>query len=418
MLKFATAVSALALTAGGAMAKDTISFAFTDDDPAYIKRMEELVGEFEAANPDIDVDFITAGYAQLVEQLPLQLAVGQGPNVAKIADHALMKYTLDLRPYMTDPDGFAALHGVTLSLLRTGDAPENKIGGFMLSQTLNLPFINKTLWEQAGEPIPAEGATLDEIVQASKRVADATGIDIPFTMDRSGHRFTGPAFSYGSHFEKDGVVTFPDDAAKALIADIDRWAQSGAFPKEMWGAAGGSRYKNMGDEFVDANVATYFAGNWMVNPFQAKIGQDFEWTVLDAPCGAGGCIPMPGGTFLAAFDNTEHPEAVAKLVEFLGSEKVVRELAERFIIIPGAQLADLHYQTENESAAGAMTVFSRNAPKVTEEIRHWSVFPAIQAVQASIVQRLSQMIVGELTLDQTYERLESDIATVNAELKK
>ena len=418
MYKFVTTACAATLAAGGALAQDTINFAFTDDDPAYIQRMEELVGEFEAANPDIKVNFITAGYSQLVEQLPLQLAVGQGPNLAKIADHALMKYTLDLRPYMNDPDGFVALHDNTLSLLKSDDAPKDKIGGFMLSQTLNLPFVNKTLWDQAGEPLPEAGATLDEIVEASQRVADATGIDIPFTMDRSGHRFTGPAFSYGSHFEKDSKLIFPDDAAKAYIADIQRWTQSGAFPKEMWGAAGGSRYKNMGDEFVDANIATYFAGNWMVNPFQSKIGQDFEWTVLDAPCGDGGCIPMPGGTFLAAFDNTEHPEAVAKLVEFLGSEEVVRELAERFVIIPGAQIKDLNYQTEDANAAAAMKVFARNKANVTDEILKWSAFPGIQAVQAAIVQRLSQMIVGELTLEETYERLESDIAKLNKELGK
>ncbi|WP_138466997.1 ABC transporter substrate-binding protein [Poseidonocella sp. HB161398] len=416
MLKLATAASTLALLAGAAAAKDTISFAFTDDDPAYIERMGELVDEFEAANPDIEVEFITAGYSQLVEQLPLQLAVGEGPDLAKIADHGLMRYTLDLRPYMADPDGFAALHGSTLNLLKTADAPADKIGGFMLSQTLNLPFVNKTLWEQAGEPLPEPGATLDEIVEASQRVADATGIDIPFTMDRSGHRFTGPAFSYGAHYEVDGHLAFPDDAAKAYIADMYRWTQEGAFPKEMWGAAGGSRYKNMGDEFVDANVATYFAGNWMVNPFRAKIGQDFEWTVLDAPCGPGGCVPMPGGTFLAAFNTTDHPEAVAKLVEFLGSEKVVRELAERFIIIPGANIQDLEYQLDDPSAAEAMKVFARNAPNVTDEIREWSAFPGIQAVQSSIVQRMTQLIVGEMSLEDTYARLESDIASIDAEL--
>ncbi|WP_349294707.1 ABC transporter substrate-binding protein (plasmid) [Thioclava sp. 'Guangxiensis'] len=416
MFKIITTASLLALAAGAAFAQDKISFAFTDDDPAYIARMQELVEEFEAENPDIDVDFITAGYAQLVEQLPLQLAVGQGPDLAKIADHGLMRYTLDLRPYMKDPDGFAALHGASLDLLKTPDAPKDKIGGFMLSQTLNLPFINKTLWDQAGEPLPARGATLEDIVEASQRVAKATGIDIPFTMDRSGHRFTGPAFSYGAHFVKDGKIVFPDAAAKAYITDLYSWTQSGAFPREMWGAAGGSRYKNMGDEFIDANVATYFAGNWMVNPFQTKIGQDFEWTVLDAPCGEGGCIPMPGGTFLAAFNTTKHPEAVARLVEFLGSEKVVRELAERFIVIPGAQIRDLHYQIDDPSAKAAMEVFVRNAPQVTPEIRAWSAFPGIQAVQAAIVQRMSQLIVGELDLPETFERLEGDMAGINAEL--
>ncbi|TQS70914.1 carbohydrate ABC transporter substrate-binding protein [Rhodobacteraceae bacterium] len=416
MFKLATAASVLALLGSAAMAKETISFAFTDDDPAYIERMRELLKEFEADNPDIGVEFITAGYSQLVEQLPLQLAVGEGPDLAKIADHGLMRYTLDLRPYMQDPDGFAALHGKTLDLLKTADAPADKIGGFMLSQTLNLPFINTTLWQQAGEPIPEQGATLSEIVEASQRVADATGIDIPFTMDRSGHRFTGPAFSYGGHFEKDGQLVFPDDATKTYIADLYSWTQSGAFPKEMWGAAGGSRYKNMGDEFVDANVATYFAGNWMVNPFQQKIGQDFEWTALDAPCGDGGCVPMPGGTFLAAFNTTDHPEAVAKLVEFLGSEEVVRDLAEQFIIIPGAQITDLNYQLDDESAANAMQVFARNTDNVTDEIREWSAFPGIQAVQSLIVQRMSQLIVGEMTLEETYDRMASDTQSINAEL--
>jgi len=149
------------------------------------------------------------------------------------------------------------------------------------------------------------------------QVAEATGLEIPFTMDRSGHRFSGPAFSYGAQYMTDGVFSFPDDAAKQYISDLYNWTKSGAFPVEMWGAAGGSRYKSMAEEFINVNAVTYFCGNWMVNPFREQIGNAFKWTVLDAPCGGGGCITMPGGTFIVAFEHTDHPEAVARLVELL-----------------------------------------------------------------------------------------------------
>ncbi|MGO8119416.1 hypothetical protein AB9F43_33295, partial [Rhizobium leguminosarum] len=64
----------------------------------------------------------------------------------------------------------------------------------------------------------------------------------------------------------------PACSKSVFLTDLYGWTQDGSFPKEMWGAAGGTQYKNMGDELVNGNVVTYLAGNWMVNPFQKKIG--------------------------------------------------------------------------------------------------------------------------------------------------
>ncbi|WP_044617431.1 ABC transporter substrate-binding protein [Gynuella sunshinyii] len=423
MMRFSSIFSSIALAStvfasSAVLAQENITFWFTDDDPNYIKRISELVDEFEKKNPDITVEFVTTSYTQSREQLALQLSVGEGPDLAKFADSSLVKYVLDLRPYMKDPDGYAALHGGSLEFLRDGDHP-NMIGGYVASQTLNLPFVNVTLFEQAGIPIPKQGSTLAEIIDASVKVAEATGVDIPFTMDRSGHRFSGPAYSYGARYlAADGSFVFPDEAAKTYIKDLYHWTQTGAFPKEMWGAAGGNRYKNMGDEFINANVVTYFAGNWMVNPFQNKIKDAFNWTVLDAPCGPGGCIPMPGTTYIAGFNRTKHPEAVAKLIEFLGSEPVQREIAEKYIIIPGANVKNINYQLDDENAKKAMTVFANNAANVTPEIRAFYKAKGANVVYDTIVQRMSQLIVGEMTLDETFARMASDVAKGNEELKK
>lgn len=105
--------------AGAAMAETkTITFLFTDDDQAYVERMEALSKEFETAHPDVKVNFVSSGYDAVAKQLPVQLAVGEGPDIAKITDWQLAPYYLDMRPYMKDPDGFAKLHGDSLNTLR------------------------------------------------------------------------------------------------------------------------------------------------------------------------------------------------------------------------------------------------------------------------------------------------------------
>ncbi|NKM98460.1 ABC transporter substrate-binding protein [Rhizobium leguminosarum] len=395
----------------------TITFLFTDDDQAYVERMEALSKEFETAHPDIKVNFVSSGYDAVAKQLPVQLAIGEGPDIAKITDWQLAPYYLDMRPLMKDPDGFAKLHGESLNTLRfPGVNDPNSINGYVASQTFNLPFVNKTLFEQANEPLPKPTATLKDIVEASARVAKATGAQIPFTMDRSGHRFSGAAFSYGSNYVKDGKFSFPDDAAKRYITDLYNWTKDGSFPKEMWGAAGGTQYKNMGDEFVNGNVVTYVAGNWMVNPFQKKIGDAFDWTAISAPCGDAGCYAMPGGTAIVGFKRTKHPEAVAAFIEFLGSEKVQREIAENYVILTGADIKDPQYKLESKNAKDAMAVFlgSRNsAPKAARDLER---LKGSSAIYQLIVQRMSQLIVGELSLDETFKAMSADVDKVNVAL--
>ena len=395
----------------------TITFLFTDDDQAYVERMEALSKEFETAHPDIKVNFVSSGYDAVAKQLPVQLAIGEGPDIAKITDWQLAPYYLDMRPLMKDPDGFAKLHGDSLNTLRfPGVNDPNSINGYVASQTFNLPFVNKTLFEQANEPLPKPTATLKEIVEASARVAKATGAQIPFTMDRSGHRFSGAAFSYGSNYVKDGKFSFPDDAAKRYITDLYNWTKDGSFPKEMWGAAGGTQYKNMGDEFVNGNVVTYLAGNWMVNPFQKKIADAFDWTAISAPCGDAGCYAMPGGTAIVGFKRTKHPEAVAAFIEFLGSEKIQREIAENYVILTGADIKDPQYKLESKNAKDAMSVFlsARNsAPKAARDLER---LKGSSAIYQLIVQRMSQLIVGELSLEDTFKAMSADVDKVNVAL--
>lgn len=408
------------LPVSGAMAQvANLTFLYTDDNPANVERTRELTEQFNAENDDIVVEFISTGYDAVMRQLPMQLAVGEGPDLAKVTDNTLSRFGLDMRPYMEDPDGFAELYGGGLNLLRVGE-PEGSdaIKGYIVNQTLNMPFVNVTLFDQAGVAIPEPGSTLAEIVAASVEVAEATGVAVPFTLDRSGHRFAGPLLSVGANLYnvEEGTFIFPDEAAQGLITELYEYTQTGAFPQEMWGAAGGSAYRSMGEEFANANVVTYLSGNWMVATFNDMIGDAFDWTAIQAPCGDAGCVAMPGGTAIIGFDHTDHPAELARFIEFLGSAEIQQELAEEFVLIPGANVTDLTYRTDNENVQRSMQVFLDNRDTVTDEARAMSIAPGNTAFYNIIVQRMSQLIVGELTLEQTFSTLANDIDDINAEL--
>ena len=68
----------------------------------------------------------------------------------------------------------------------------------------------------------------------------------------------------------------------------------------------------------------YMSGSWQIAQFDKTIGNAFDWVAVPNPCGPGGCTGMPGGAGLVAIKTTKDPKAVAKVMEYLASEDVLR----------------------------------------------------------------------------------------------
>jgi alpha-1,4-digalacturonate transport system substrate-binding protein len=63
----------------------------------------ELAKRFEAKNPGTKIIIDKVPYKTVVEQLPVQLASGQGPDIARVTEiGGLAKYYLDIGPYVQD----------------------------------------------------------------------------------------------------------------------------------------------------------------------------------------------------------------------------------------------------------------------------------------------------------------------------
>ncbi len=384
--------------------------------------LRDLLDRFEADNPDVKVSVDTVPYSAILETLPVQLAAGEGPDIARVTDlGGLSKFYLDLTPHLSNVGYWQENFGPFLQWLRTPEGVD-EIHGFPTQLTITGPFINKTLFDQAGVAVPGEGATWDDWATASNAVAAALDVPIPIAMDRSGHRFSGPAISMGAQvFDADGEPALIDDGFKAMAERIVSWHNDGTMSKELWGSASGSSYVGANEEFANAQVVFYMSGSWQVQQFADTIGDAFDWVAVPQPCGPAACTGMPGGAALVAIKDTEHPAEVGRVMAFLSSEDILAEFSARTLFIPahlGLAEKGVDFQTDMPLAKDALSAFLGHIPKLDQAAYDYQGYPFNRLMFNATISRLGQAVVGEMTLDEAYDRIAQDIEADLAEQRR
>ncbi|MFQ3673511.1 MAG: ABC transporter substrate-binding protein, partial [Aggregatilineales bacterium] len=320
-----------------------------------------------------------------------------------------------------DPDYWEENMGPFLQWMRQpGDT--TSINGFMTQLTVTGPFINRTLFEQAGIEVPSDtrsDVTWEEWAEVTRAVAQATGTPFAMAMDRTGHRFAGPAISMGAkYFNEEGRPQIVGDEGFRMMAEmLINWHADGTMPMEVWAGAQGS-YVPANQEFINAQVVMYISGSWQVGQFANTIGDAFDWEAVPNPCGPAACSGMPGGAGVVAINTTRHPEAVARVMEYLASEEVLAEFYARTLFIPGhlgLAASGIEFETDNEQAKTSLSVFASQVPLLADPAYALQAYPFNRVIFNSTRDRLTQVLVGELTLDEAIERIQSDIDTALAE---
>lgn len=376
--------------------------------------MKDLVGRFMKEHPDINVILDNVAYSVIKEQLPVQLEAGNGPDIARVtALKDLSKHWLDLRPLVKDAKYWDDNFGDKADWMRPDGS--NQISGFMTQLTLTGGFANKTLFDQAGVELPGPKATWEDWAAAAKKVAASQQVPFAMAIDRSGHRITAPILSYGGNYiGSDGKPAALDQGAKDFLTKFVDWTADGTFAKDVWVSAAGATYRAAADDFINGQLAFYYSGSWQVANLATKIGNNFDWVAVGSPCGPAACTGMPGGAGLVAVKYTKNPKDVATFMDWIAQEPVVKEFSERTLFLPAhkgvVEKGGLDFKTDNAQAKAALTNYV-DASKTTSETAlklpgwRWS-----DTVYAAIVTRVGQTLAGELKLDDTFARIDADIA--------
>jgi alpha-1,4-digalacturonate transport system substrate-binding protein len=420
-MKHTVKMAALSATIlGGAMAAqaDEVSFLCYQDG----NECEVISGMFEAftAKTGHTVKMDTVGYDVVRDQLENQLQSGNAPDVARVTNlGGLNQYYLDLTPHV-DAAFWEENYGATQGWFRKPGMTDG-IYGWMTQLTVTGPYVNVSMFEDAGVEMPGDGATWTDWASALGEVKDGLGLTAGLAMDRTAHRMAGPAFSFGAKFFDDaGEPMLVDDGFRSFAETFVEWHKSGLMPAEGWPAGQGTQYRNAAPLFLSGDVAMVMSGSWMINNFAENIS-DFDWKAVPAPCGPGGCGAMPGGAAIVAFESTEVPEAAAQFVDFLAQTDNAAAFAAATRNIPahqGLQASGVDYGDASPAVAQALQTFAGNAAKAAQTTPQAYTFQGYAknfVIYGVVPDYLTQAITGEMSLDDALAAIDADVAAKIAE---
>lgn len=407
--------SLLALLSAGAAQAIELDFMVSGDEEAW----KEMVALYQEVEPDVTFNLNIVGYEVIRDQLPVQLVAGTGPDLATVTSLGLHNdYYLDITPYV-DAATWEANYGAVLPWYRAGKP--SGIHGWQSQLTVTGPYVNKTLFEEAGVDLPEPGATWDDWAEATKQVQENLGLYAGMVMDRSGHRFAGPAISYGAQYITDDGTLVVDEGFEEMAVRMMDWHASGLMPPDIWPAVAGQTYASGYDMFYAQDLAFYMAGSWGLQQINNTVGEDFEWSVVPVPCGPAGCAVMPGGTGLVAFASTEYPEEVAAFLDWISQTENAKHFAEITYSISAnkaVQADGVDYRSAGapEVVQDGLNLFAEMAAQTAERS------PQAYAIQGdarntmffnATINYLGGALNGDLTVDEAIDKIRAEVEAAN-----
>ncbi len=380
----------------------------------------DLIKRFEAQNSTTKVILDVVPYKTIVEQLPVQLAAGQGPDIARVTDlGGLSKYYMDISAHVKDRAYWDKSFGGTAAWLRPNPS-DRGIYGFMTQLTMTGPYVNKTLFEQAKIPMPGPKATWEEWVDATRKVAAATKTKAAMAWDRSGHRFAGPAISYGAKiFDAQGNAVI-DDGYKMAVSKFVGWHKDGTMLKEVWAGSGGSTYADSIGEFINGNAVMVLSGSWQIGRLSKDIGNKFDWAAVPNPCGPAACSGIPGGAAWVALKTSKSPSDVGAFLDFMASEAAYAEFTGRINNIPAhlGMAGKVKYTSTVPAVNNALGVFSSGVANLAPAAFQFQGYKFNRAIMLPTVARVTQAIVGEMSTDEAIVKINADMKDAIAQAQK
>ena len=389
-------------------AGETLNYVYFTDGPDE-QATRDLIAGFEAEY-DVTVNLEILPYSDLVTSVQARLSGGNAPDVVRLTDLSPFRADLlDLTPYLGEDYVQEFLPGPTQATI--GDNGE--MFAVPSDLTLNGPFVNVDLFNQAGVelPDPEDPWTWEEMIAAAKEVQAATGTPYAFAMDKSGHRLSTILSQYGTQIVNDGVASLDAAAAEAALQPLVDMMAEDTMSRDFW-LGSGSRYAGANEIFLTQDTPVYLSGNWQVAQFTQNA--DFEWAVAPNPC-ATECGGFPGGKYMAAFAASANPALAASFIEFMNSTESQESFVAASSFLPTrADLAETGVTYPNRQAD--MDVFLADLVRTPEATYAANSDPAFGGSATALVNQLDLVVAGEKDLPTAIADLQSEIEALVEEL--
>ncbi|MDF0663370.1 sugar ABC transporter substrate-binding protein [Rhizobium sp. BC49] len=300
-------------------------------DPGFVAAYGKVAERFEAANPDVDIQFIYAPHDAYNEKFSAAVMAKQLPDVMELdapflANYVWSGYLQPIKP-LIDKD---LLDDMTESNVAQGTYPIDKdLYAIGLTDSSVVLYGNKKYLEAIGARIPKsvdDAWTRAEFETYLEKLSKLDGVKWPIDTFRGyGIKTEWITYAYGPILQSAGCDlidrkawksegTLDSDACVDALAMMQKWVKNGWVVPQ---SAGTNQF------FAEGNPAALaLGGHWVYAEAAATMKDNI--VVLPLPkFGAKGA--SPNGTWIWAITKTsKHPDIAAKFISFLLKDKEYR----------------------------------------------------------------------------------------------
>jgi multiple sugar transport system substrate-binding protein len=387
-----------------ASAQTTLQLVEVITSPQRTEVVQELVNQFEEANPGVTVELTSLPWGQAFEKLATMVQGGEIPDVVEMPDRWLALYAnnnqlVDLGPYR---ESWANAEQLNERAVEFGSIVNDTMYMIPYGFYLRAMFWNKKLFGEAGLDGPPE--TMDEFMEASKKISELGGGKTGYCLRGGPGGANGyimmmlNMMGHDDYFDAQGNSNLNSpDAIKGLQFLIDLY-QNGYAPRDSvnWGfneivAGFYSGTCAMLDQDPDALIAV----KDRMNP------EDFA--VAPMPLGpAGKSFPTIGYAGWSMFEASQHKEEAWALIAHLSSPESNLQWSKFVGVIPIYKGAEQDPTFATEQYAGWFTELNderwqpTSMPTYLEEFGYFADVIAVQTGQEALLgQRSAEDVANE-----------------------
>ena len=333
--------------AGVASAQTVLQFV----GPEQPSAMEPVIAAFEAAHPDIQVEYESVPFNDLNNIIQARLSDGgttpdiytaDQPRIAALVDRGLLA---DLS------DQAGSLGGVMWPAAVEASSIDGQLYAMPISTSSQLLYYNIDLLEAAGIPLPSmdpEGRMTWEALAEAGAAAQAEGAQYGVVLDQINRYYQLQPLMESAG---GGSGVSPDDP---LVPDLvnDGWLRAMTYYHDLFDSGLGPRgvpVEQTPDLFANGQTAFFVGGPWWLPRMTGTDGLRFG--IAPHPYFDGGEVVTPTGAWSWGVNpNSEHLEEAVTFVSFASTDPVGSLETARGFPIPPANMAvfDTYYSEGQE----------------------------------------------------------------------
>ncbi len=296
-----------------------------------VDAMSQLIAQFNAENPDIEVVQETFPYDGYLQQVPTAVAAGGGPDVAQLYYgwvHAWSRagYIDPLPEEYFPADEVAAYFVPMVDSVKI----DGRYYGLPTAVRSLALFYNKDMYRAAGLDPDSPPTTWDQFVEYAQalNISDALGFSqIGYGFGGQDHHLVRTVLmnQLGTPpFSPDGEVLYGNEIGEQALATFTGWELNDQIGVTNF-VPGTSGYR---DGFItQASIAMIIDGSFAIG--QVTNGAQFEWGVAELPTFDNGVRSNFGSFFMNgitpnASSDPVKLEAASRFIKFVTSEDAMR----------------------------------------------------------------------------------------------